>query len=87
MLAFLFDILLALLGGFFLLLILIFENIERFIDRIAAPPEGEKIMAIKKGDRVYIGGSREESIYKNCVFDVLSDPWNVCDQDVVKMKC
>ena len=42
---------------------------------------------IKKGDRVYIAGSAEEDTYKDCVFEVISDPWDVCDQEVVKLKC
>lgn len=42
---------------------------------------------IKNGDRVYIAGSAEEATYKDCVFEVLSDPWDVCEEKVVKMKC
>lgn len=44
-------------------------------------------MDIKKGDRVIIVGSAEESTYKGCVFEVLSEPYMVCGSELVKMKC
>lgn len=42
---------------------------------------------ICKGDEVKIIGSAEEDKYKGCVFEVLSDPYNICASLVVKMKC
>ena len=42
---------------------------------------------INKGDKVIIVGSAEEEKYKDCVFEVLSEPYNVCGSTVVKMKC
>jgi hypothetical protein len=42
---------------------------------------------IVKGSRVTIEGSAEESKYKGCVFEVLSDPYLICGTKVVKMKC
>ena len=42
---------------------------------------------INKGDKVIIIGSAEEEKYKDCVFEVLSEPYNVCGSTVVKMKC
>lgn len=42
---------------------------------------------IKIGDKVRIAGSAEEGKYKDCVFEVLSEPYNICDSMVVKMKC
>ena len=42
---------------------------------------------INKGDKVRIVGSAEEEKYKDCVFEVLSEPYNVCGSTVVKMKC
>lgn len=42
---------------------------------------------IKKGDKVIIKGSAEEEKYKDCIFEVLSEPYNLCGTDVVKMKC
>jgi len=41
---------------------------------------------IKKGDKVQILGSAEENKYRGCVFEVVSDPWNVCGQNVVRLK-
>ena len=42
---------------------------------------------IKIGDKVRIVGSAEEEKYKDCVFEVLSEPYNICGSMVVKMKC
>lgn len=42
---------------------------------------------IKFGDKVKIVGSAEEDKYKDCIFEVLSEPYTVCDSTVVKMKC
>lgn len=42
---------------------------------------------IKKGDRVVIRGSAEEERYSGCVFEVLSEPYEICGSAVVKMKC
>lgn len=42
---------------------------------------------IHKGDKVRIAGSAEEDKYKDCVFEVLSEPYNICGSMVVKMKC
>lgn len=42
---------------------------------------------IKPGDRVEIVGSAEEETYKGCVFEVLTDPYNLCGSIMVKMKC
>ena len=42
---------------------------------------------IKKGDKVIIKGSAEESKYKDCIFEVLSESYNICGSEVVKMKC
>ena len=42
---------------------------------------------INKGDKVIIVGSTEEEKYKDCVFEVLSEPYNICGSMVVKMKC
>ena len=42
---------------------------------------------IKKGDRVRIVNSAESQKYKGCVFEVLSEPYNICGSMVVKMKC
>ncbi|HHX61252.1 MAG TPA: hypothetical protein GX707_11165 [Epulopiscium sp.] len=42
---------------------------------------------IKKGSKVIIVGSAEEEKYKGCIFDVLSDPYEICGSQVVKMKC
>lgn len=42
---------------------------------------------IRKGDHVIIRGSAEEEKYKDCVFEVLSDPYSICGTPVVKMKC
>ena len=44
-------------------------------------------MKIKKGDRVVIKGSAEEETYKGYVFEVRSAPYDVCGNEVVKMKC
>ena len=44
-------------------------------------------MKIKEGDRVVIVGSAEEETYKGLVFEVISKPYYVCDQELVKMKC
>ena len=43
--------------------------------------------ALKKGYKVKIVGSAEEEKYKDCVFEVLSEPYNVCGSTVVKMIC
>ena len=42
---------------------------------------------ISKGDKVRIIGSAEEERYKDCIFEVLSEPYNICGSMVVKMKC
>ena len=42
---------------------------------------------INKGDKVIIVGSAEEDKYKDCIFEVLSEPYNICGSTVVKMKC
>ncbi len=42
---------------------------------------------IKKGSMVVIKGSAEERKYHGCIFEVLSDPYNVCGCEVVKMEC
>ena len=42
---------------------------------------------IKTGDKVRIVGSAEEEKYKDCVFEVLSEPYCICGSMVVKMKC
>lgn len=42
---------------------------------------------IKKGDKVKIVGSAEADKYSGCVFEVLSEPYEVCGSIVVKMKC
>ena len=42
---------------------------------------------INKGDKVKIVGSAEEEKYKDCVFEVLSEPYNICGSMVVKTKC
>ena len=42
---------------------------------------------INKGDKVIIKGSAEEKTYNGCVFEVLSEPYNICGSVVVKMKC
>ena len=42
---------------------------------------------INKGDKVIIIGSAEENKYSGCVFEVLSEPYDVCGSTVVKMKC
>ncbi len=43
---------------------------------------------IKKGDKVkIIRGSVEADKYKDCVFEVLSEPYEVCGIMVVKMIC
>ena len=42
---------------------------------------------IKKGDKVIIKGSAEEKPYKGCIFEVLSEPYEVCGSLIVKMKC
>lgn len=42
---------------------------------------------IRKGDKVKIVGSAEKERYKDCTFEVLSDPYTVCGSEVVKMKC
>lgn len=40
-----------------------------------------------KGDKVMIVGSAEEEEYKDCMFEVLSEPYNICGSMVVKIKC
>ena len=42
---------------------------------------------IRKGDNVIIKGSAEEEKYNGCVFEVLSEPYEICGSRVVKMKC
>nr|DAG65945.1 MAG TPA: hypothetical protein [Caudoviricetes sp.] len=42
---------------------------------------------INKGDKVIIIGSAEAEKYKGCIFEVLSEPYNICGSTVVKMKC
>lgn len=42
---------------------------------------------IKKGDKVVIADSAEDDKYKGCVFEVLSDPYEICGSTVVKMIC
>lgn len=42
---------------------------------------------INKGDKVIIIGSAEEEKYRGCIFEVLSEPYDVCGSTVVKMKC
>jgi len=42
---------------------------------------------INKGDQVKINGSAEEEKYKDCIFEVLSEPYNICGSEVVKIKC
>ncbi len=42
---------------------------------------------IKKGDKVKIVNSAEAEKYKNCIFEVLSEPYNLCGCWVVKMIC
>lgn len=42
---------------------------------------------IRKGDKVKIIGSAEEDKYKDCVFEVLSEPYSICGAMVVKIKC
>lgn len=54
-------------------------------DRIGV--EYEPIENIKIGDKVMIKGSAEEEVYKGCVFEVLSDPYTVCGEELVQMKC
>ena len=38
---------------------------------------------INKGDKVIIIGSAEENKYSGCVFEVLSEPYDVCGSTVV----
>jgi len=35
-------------------------------------------MKIKKGDKVIIKGSAEKKKYQGCIFEVLSEPYNIC---------
>ena len=42
---------------------------------------------IKSGDSVVIFDGAEKDLYDGCVFEVLSDPYEVCGEYVVKMKC
>lgn len=42
---------------------------------------------INKGNKVVIVGSAEEEKYKGCIFEVLSEPYNICGSMVVKIKC
>lgn len=44
-------------------------------------------MKIKKGDKVIIKGSAEENKYKDCIFEVLSEPYKICGSEAVKIKC
>lgn len=45
------------------------------------------IQVLKKGSKVIIKGSAEEEKYKGFIFEVLSDPYEICGNMVVKMKC
>jgi hypothetical protein len=47
----------------------------------------KKCLEIRKGDMVKIIGSAEEEMYKDCIFEVLSEPYQICGSEVVKMKC
>jgi len=42
---------------------------------------------IKKGSQVIIKGSAEEEKYKGNIFEVLSEPYEICGSKVVKIKC
>lgn len=42
---------------------------------------------VNKGDKVMIVGNAEEEEYKDCIFEVLSEPYNLCGSMVVKIKC
>lgn len=42
---------------------------------------------VQKGDKVLIKGCAEEKMYRNCVFEVLSNPYVLCGTEVVKIKC
>ena len=42
---------------------------------------------INKGDKVIIIGSAEEEKYRGCIFEVLSEPYNICGSTVVKIQC
>ena len=42
---------------------------------------------INKGNKIVIVGSAEEEKYKDRIFEVLSEPYNICGSTVVKMKC
>lgn len=42
---------------------------------------------MKKGDMVEIVGSAEEEKYRGCVFEVLSEPYDICGSKAVKIKC
>ena len=42
---------------------------------------------IKKGDKVKIVGSAEAEKYSDCVFEVLSEAYEICGSMVVKIKC
>lgn len=42
---------------------------------------------MKKGDKVIIKGSAEEGKYQGCIFEVLSEPYDICGSEVVKIKC
>lgn len=42
---------------------------------------------MKKGDMVEIVGSAEEEKYKGCYFEVISEPYEICGSEVVKMIC
>lgn len=47
----------------------------------------KKYLQIGKSDLVKIVGSAEEETYKDCIFEVLSEPYEICGSEVVKMKC
>jgi hypothetical protein len=42
---------------------------------------------MQKGDKVIIVRSAEAGIYKDCIFEVLSEPYEICGSEVVKIKC
>lgn len=42
---------------------------------------------IEIGNRVKIVGSAEQEKYKGCIFEVLSEPYDLCGSKMVKMIC
>ena len=42
---------------------------------------------MNKGDYVMIVGSAEEQTYRGRYFEVMSEPYDVCGTEVVKIKC